>query len=500
MKINKKIILTEEEQDRDLTLETTDDAKNATVDEIADDLQKSVEIETNGQATMTDAGAEAYASDIKDVIDDIDAKVWVPFGKQHKLGVVKSELTDVLDDCLRTAKAQKRSKGISHAPNVLITGLPGSGKTSAVEAWAYSKGDDVNLLTVSVKDEDLPTSLHGINLRDVTKGDKVNAITKAYSNLFKVAEENDNCVLYLDEYNRGNQDIRSTLFDLFATRKLPGGRSLPGLLFVIATINPSSMYDETIIPLSDAEKSRFQIGGAGIIGKPESGVLQYDSTVPQAKQILGMDKQEAIRRFKEVGVPYLGDALDSIMELDIKDFMLNNKQFAFDSVDDDKENKDTLNQDAPAPFSQRDFFTMIEALDGIGDEEIDKVKKLDGDLTKIGVGAWTDKLARLISKAAISSKRRAMLQNILNDYISVSPSLINIWNNWCRKLGVEDTRIAKYFTDAFGGEGNTEQGPAQKLSDIELDAELFGDEKDDVDSVSPSDLGQLLGNFINDWN
>ena len=71
---------------------------------------------------------------------------------------VPSELTDKLDDCLANAMAAKAS-GTHDGVDLLVTGLPGSGKTGITKQWASDRG--VNLFYLNAKNDDLGAILNG---------------------------------------------------------------------------------------------------------------------------------------------------------------------------------------------------------------------------------------------------------------------------------------------------------------------------------------------------
>ena len=120
----KDIPLTEAEDEmEDTSTEdiAIDDVNTASEDEIADAVQNAAEEASGGKETFSDDKAQKIATEIKTHAKGLDASAWAPLD-------VPSELTDKLDDCLANAMAAHKS-GTHDGVDLLITGLPGSGKT-----------------------------------------------------------------------------------------------------------------------------------------------------------------------------------------------------------------------------------------------------------------------------------------------------------------------------------------------------------------------------------
>jgi MoxR-like ATPase len=107
--------------------------------------------------------------------------------------------------------------------NVLISGLPGSGKTAIVENWAKSRG--INCIEINAKDNDLEAFINGFTVRD---DEDRSQVTKAYSNtLDALKDETKNHIIFLDELNRQTKDqIRGSLLTLInnKTISVKGGK------------------------------------------------------------------------------------------------------------------------------------------------------------------------------------------------------------------------------------------------------------------------------------
>ena len=139
---NKIVEDIEDTTDEDIAI---DDILDASVSEIADAVQNAAEEASDNKETFSDEKAETIAKEIKTHAAGFDAAAWAPLD-------VASELTDKLDDCLANAMAA-HAAGTSDGVDLLITGLPGSGKTGITKQWAKDRG--VNLFYLNAKNDDL---------------------------------------------------------------------------------------------------------------------------------------------------------------------------------------------------------------------------------------------------------------------------------------------------------------------------------------------------------
>lgn len=137
MKIKKlnENLLTEQDNLDTETVDVPDIDPEASVSEIADAVQAAVEVETAGESTISDADAEQVADEIKTTSAEINAGSVgvIPSEATAEEYVVRTELTDILDKALAASKRFMR-QGVRYGANVLVTGLPGSGKTAVVES------------------------------------------------------------------------------------------------------------------------------------------------------------------------------------------------------------------------------------------------------------------------------------------------------------------------------------------------------------------------------
>ena len=112
-------------EDGEITIDNIESASEA---DIADAVQDAAEEASEGKETYSDEKAATIAQEIKTHAKGLDSAAWAPLD-------VPSELTDKLDDCLANAMAA-HTAGTSDGVDLLITGLPGSGKTGITKQWS----------------------------------------------------------------------------------------------------------------------------------------------------------------------------------------------------------------------------------------------------------------------------------------------------------------------------------------------------------------------------
>jgi Cdc6-like AAA superfamily ATPase len=219
MKINKNLvenkIITEAEEEVVTTVEPI--TPSDSVDVVADGVKDQVVAATDGEEVISDENAVKVAAEIKQTADEVDAgAAIISNGEEEPLGV-KNAITDTLDAALNASLRNKR-RGIKSGNNVLIVGLPGSGKTATVYDWAKARGN-VNLVYINAKNNDLEAYINGYTVRDAENPNKVK---QAYSDNLAALEE-PNSVLFLDEYNRQiKPNIRASLYTLINEHKISG--------------------------------------------------------------------------------------------------------------------------------------------------------------------------------------------------------------------------------------------------------------------------------------
>ena len=231
-----------------------DDITKASTDEIADAVIDAAEEASDGEETYSDDKAKSIANEIKTHAKGLDAAAWAPLD-------VPSELTDKLDDCLANAMAAHAS-GTHDGVDLLVTGLPGSGKTGITKQWAKDRG--VNLFYLNAKNDDLGAILNGFPVDTVEtdeNGNQVHRVVRSFSKSLDKLDE-PKSVLFLDEFNRAAPKLRAVLLSLINEHVVDGDgpdgfRHFNNLLFTVACINPSVPTDPGAMDLNDAEMSRF---------------------------------------------------------------------------------------------------------------------------------------------------------------------------------------------------------------------------------------------------
>lgn len=358
MKINKKLI-SEAAQRAKLSL--VEDAEgidpNDGISEIAADVEKEIEATTDGAVTVSAAGAEEIAQEIKEVSAEVEP-VAVAIAPAFKALGVKNRITEKLDFALSIAKKNKR-RGEHVECNVLIVGLPGSGKTASINDWARSNG--VNLFSVNAKDNDLEAYLNGYTVRDT---EDPNYVKKALSKNLDPLDK-PNSVLFLDEYNRQSKDqIRGALLQLIQEHTVVGNdengkRYFPNLLFTIVCINPSVPTDKGATPLNQAEMSRLPI----VIKDADSDPIMTSAYL----------KANYTRRINELDPKdefYLEDLEDFLRCLDLGLFVMKHREFKYDGMDKLQDIYDEQSN----MLNQRTFTVLLKNANGRRDAMIECVK------------------------------------------------------------------------------------------------------------------------------
>lgn len=322
------------------------DPQNASVDQIANGIQNSME--KYGNAEISDAAATKTAQEVKQAAQEVNASqvaidpslIASSASKKQKLGC-RNEITDLLDLALEDAYA-KIEMGWVPDGNVLLIGLPGSGKTSTVKSWARENG--LNLVYVNVKDTDLEAGLYGYTARDISTPNS-NAVTKLRSNYLDELDK-PNSVLFLDELNRGSRSNRSAILDLVSAHVIKGedtpevkaSRAAKGLdpeptyrhfenmLFTIAAMNPADDFtgmDPNADQLFGAEKNRFPYT-----------LKNVDSKKDAALDFVKKFTKAAIQDLNEKNPNFWKHAIRTYRQGKLLEYILNSGDFRFDTESD----------------------------------------------------------------------------------------------------------------------------------------------------------------------
>jgi hypothetical protein len=314
--VEKVITEAEETPAEDLVI---DDVLSATVPEVADAVQVAAEKASDGEETYSDAKAEKVANEIKTYAKGFDTAAWAPLD-------VASALTDALDDCL-AASFESKTLGTHDGTDLLISGLPGSGKTGITKQWAKDRG--VNLFYLNAKNDDLGAILNGFPV-DTTEttddGRTVHAVARSYSKSLDDLDK-ERSVLFLDEFNRAPSKLRAVLLSLINEHVIDGNgpdgyRHFDHLLFTVACINPAVPTDPGAMELNDAEMSRFV------------DTMDWDSTPEEAVKYINWYIPEKVIKSIPQGDDYNALYIRATKRLNLANALLADYRFNFDTRDD----------------------------------------------------------------------------------------------------------------------------------------------------------------------
>ncbi len=415
---------TEQTENTDLTI---DNVESAPESEIADAVQDAAEEASEGKETYSDEKAETIAKEIKTHAKGFDAAAWAPLD-------VPSELTDKLDDCLANAMAAHTS-GTHDGVDLLITGLPGSGKTGITKQWAKDRG--VNLFYLNAKNDDLGAILNGFPVDTIETDENGNQVHKVARSFSKSLDGLDKpkSVLFLDEFNRAAPKLRAVLLSLINEHVVDGPgddgfRHFDNLLFTVACINPSVPTDPGAMDLNDAEMSRFV------------DTLDWDSKVIDASNYINFYVKEQIKKLDPKDENYRFFYIRYSKILALANALFNDYRFEFDSRDDLLD----LFNDKAKMLNQR---AITDALMAHGYNK-------DKFLT------WVDKYSKFLEKD------RNMIHDILDSY--TEPVIV---------VPGEDTSTDEETVSSSTGTANSDAGANTDSNDFDS---VFGDGGDESDS------------------
>ena len=240
------------------------------VEEIADDIRDQVDDLTNGKLEISDDAAERVATDTEVVADVVNADSAIIVIDDNDWSDIKitNRLYRTLDRAYAAAKTNMGKHQVKAGANVLVEGLPGSGKTAIVEAWC--KMNKLTLVALNATDPKIESAINGIPLRNMSIADSTE-LTYAYAaddnNLGlllndKHPELAGSCVLFVDELNRQKtEQLRRPFMSLFNEKRNASGTLdfAKNLLFCVVAINPfgNDFHDKGVSELNAAEKDRF---------------------------------------------------------------------------------------------------------------------------------------------------------------------------------------------------------------------------------------------------
>lgn len=373
MKVKKKIneSLLKEDLLKEDEAPSTESADSSDKTDIADAIQ-------DAAPAVSDAKADQIAGEIKKDAGEVGAPEVVISADDFAGPDSKNELYQVLDRAYNSARRQLRraSLGVSgrYTSNVLIEGLPGSGKTAITEAWCNSKG--LTLVAVNATDPKLETAINGMPLRDVTKPD-ANEVAYAYSEKLKPLTDpalKGKCVLFVDEFNRQlSPTLRRPLMSLFNEKRNSDG-SLDfseNLLFTVVCINPVGLkfQDKGVAPLTDAEKNRFDLQIANADSNAKDSLAYFNSWIDTALLNLGIippnskaskNHGEFVGPTKKLSEDQLEEAKEDVKIYELAKYILTYPTFRFNNRDD----LDDIHDGGYNLFTARSFTNLLNNAGG----------------------------------------------------------------------------------------------------------------------------------------
>lgn len=257
----------------------------------------------------------------------------------------QGDIEQTLDKALKANQRQVK-RGGKEFVNVLLIGEAGTGKTARVFAWAKKNG--INLYNVDAKTLDI-TDLGGA----ISPNEDKTAVNRLATTELD-ALNRPNSVLFLDEFNRADSNIRGTLLTLINdhqirdAREENGYRFFPNFLFTIAAINPPNQTYNTD-ELDAAELSRFYQVQVQTNNKNTLDYLEnkYNKEIQEADN--PVEEKEARGRLK------------------LAQTLLKNSQFKFDDSNEAAE----AQQEQVSPLNPRSLSKLLEFCDGTKDDFLD---------------------------------------------------------------------------------------------------------------------------------
>ncbi len=263
----------------------------------------------------------------------------------------EGDIEKALSQALRTnRRANRRHTG--EFVSVLLVGQAGTGKTARVKAWCKAQNPPLHLVQKNAQTMDI-ADLGGLYAPNETKTRAINLPNGAFDEL-----NEPNTVLFLDEFNRANSQVRFTLAQLIDEHKIPDATEkgsyhhFDNLELVVAAINPADFGVYNTEPLDIAELNRFR----QVAVKPDKlGTLNYLSGF--YKDQMELDKQD-------------GDAQgykENQGRLRLAQALLGDRDFKFDDDDEVKQ----AAEKSVSILSPRSFTRALEMSDGTKDDFLD---------------------------------------------------------------------------------------------------------------------------------
>lgn len=221
-------------------------------------MEKTLEDAADEYANQKEERTYYNKENMKKLAQEFDAKI--TFVDNYYEEDTYDELEYALDEALEAALTDKYN-GVTPTINVLAVGRGGTGKTSRINKWAEVRG-----ITLVQKDANTfdPSDMGGLSGRKYTDTGAPGEVTTRLASTEFDALMNENTVLFLDEFNRAYEEVRSSLLTLINDHKVPDPRTknqmreLDGMLFTVAAMNPPDPHNQANL-LSIPMLSRFGV-------------------------------------------------------------------------------------------------------------------------------------------------------------------------------------------------------------------------------------------------
>lgn len=439
MKITKQLREAAEDEILDLT---------ASPAEIADDIEDQIEDHSDGEVVAADGEADKVASEMSELGKIINAEEGLYLPKEaddnDALGT-ENVMTRLLDRALKYAQKSKFEQTHSIG-NVLISGLPGSGKTAIVYDWAKARG--LNIVYINAKDNDLEAFINGFTVRD---DENRKHVTKAYSNALDKLKK-PNTVIFLDELNRQTKDqVRGALLTLINEHAIQGegedGRFVFNtILFTIACINPSLRTDKGAAKLFQAERTRY-------IYKMKDAHSDPNTTDDFLKKLY----DKLIKRLNPKH-PRYAEVLESFLRIQhLGRYIVNHHLFQYDGMDVAEE-RDYEEEDL---FNQRMFTEILKESNG----DVDTFKEY------------------LQYYSGLAQEVNEMLMNILDTY------RVPTFEELCMEKGIDPNSGAIAASRAAEDETGVAEPEVPASDNDDINPDDFEEDDDDFFSNAGTSTG-----------
>ena len=457
--------------------------------DIVDEIEDHVEETTNGEKGIEDADAEAIAQQTKQVGDEVNAG-FVAFNltdDDWSDVVITNDVYEVLD-MAHMAALKNMKRGRKAGSNVLINGLPGSGKTAIVEAWAKMRG--LELVAMNATDSKSDAAVNGMPMRDAENPDELAYLfnKKKLATLMD-PKYKEKCVLFVDELNRQKTaQLRRPLMSLFNEKRNADG-SLDfskNLLFSIVCINPADgdggqFHDDGLADIFGAEPDRFAYH-----------LKKFDSTIKDAISYYTWYRQKELLEkgilspgsaasanhggwvgpTRELSEDELDEVKDTLKICELALYILNNvtKSHEINIFSDRKDIDSEYRSGKHRHVSARGLY------DGISDT-MDIVPT-----DKSPVPAFLNYVDKY---SDWSPNKVKMFHDILDDYIMDVKNLFAAYNLDKKPQDIQ----AELNNPGSATASASANASSSAADDIEDDDEMFGD--DDISSVSKANSSNI---------